>query len=104
MDVHILGSKFAKTSQQFVYETIRKNFWKKTVYIFHTLWSTFLSVLKTYYYQTEISNKICQISRKQMDFKKMTEKCSFNSEKSIWQKVKKNQAILDLISGKKIGH
>ena len=39
-----------------------------------------------------------------MDFKKMTKKCSFNSEKSIWQKVKKNQAILDLISGKKIGH
>ena len=34
----------------------------------------------------------------------MTKKCSFNSEKSIWQKVKKNQAILDLISGKKIGH
>ena len=77
---------------------------EKNLYIFHALWSTFLSVLKTYHYQTEISNKICQISRKQIDFKKMTEKRSFNSEKNIWQKVEKNPASLDLISGKKIGH
>lgn len=34
----------------------------------------------------------------------MTEKRSFNSEKNIWQKVEKNPASLDLISGKKIGH